>query len=191
MAELNRRLTEILECLDANRAALLTTVRDISPAFATMRPRSGAWSAAENVAHLALVEDRISQLVARATEKARAEGAAPSSSAESIMSSLDRFRVADAGTKLAAPATIAPESDKPIEDSLAMLEQTRARLKEALIAGADLELGDVKRPHPALGDLSLYQWALFVAQHEERHRRQIERTLDEVTELAAECAPIM
>jgi hypothetical protein len=37
----------------------------------------------------------------------------------------------------------------------------------------------------------MYQWALFVAQHEERHRRQMERTLADVTERAAECAPIV
>jgi hypothetical protein len=60
-----------------------------------------------------------------------------------------------------------------------------------IVENADVDLSAIKRPHPVLHDLDMYQWALFVAQHEERHRRQMERTLAQVTELAAECAPIV
>ena len=84
-----------------------------------------------------------------------------------------------------------PPEGKSIDESLAALTASRAKMKEALLSGDGLDLCEVKRPHPVAGEINLYQWALFVAQHEERHRRQIEKTLDEVTELAAESAPIV
>jgi hypothetical protein len=107
------------------------------------------------------------------------------------MNSLDRWRVPDHEMKVTAPTRITPESDKSVDESLASLEQSRQRLRNILIENCDLDLAAIKRPHPLLRELDMYQWALFVAQHEVRHRRQMERTLAEVTERAAECAPIV
>jgi hypothetical protein len=84
-----------------------------------------------------------------------------------------------------------PDTERTVDDSLASLLMSRERLRDILIDNCDVDLSSIKRPHPLLRDLDMYQWALFVAQHEERHRRQIERTLAEVTERAAECAPIV
>lgn len=36
--------------------------------------------------------------------------------------------------------------------------------------------------HPLLGELDLYQWLIFVGQHEGRHKKQIERTLKSIPE---------
>lgn len=191
MAKLNRRITEIIELLDTNRDALRTTLKDISPAFTTMRSRNDNWSAAEVVEHLAILEDVISRLMSKLVRQARESGAAPATSDESVLSSLDKYRITQVFEPITAPANLIPARESRIEDSLAILEQKRANLKETLIASADMDLSGVKGPHPILGELNAYEWAVFTAQHEERHRRQIERTLDEVTERAAECAPIM
>ena len=78
-----------------------------------------------------------------------------------------------------------------MEESLRSLEQSRKQLMATLIASTDVDLSAIKRPHPLLKDLDMYQWALFVAQHEERHRKQMERSIAEATERAAECAPIV
>ena len=64
-------------------------------------------------------------------------------------------------------------------------------MKQIILDNADIDLSAIKRPHPVLQDIDMYQWALFVPQHEERHRKQMERTIAEVTERAAECAPIV
>lgn len=191
MSELKQKLSELLVYMDEQRAALCATAGQINPSFATIRPRSGDWSAAEVVSHLALVEDGVGRLISKSIKKAREEGVGPDTSDDSMISSLDEYRVIDNEMKRTAPARIVPTDPRPLEESLAALEQSRAKLREALIAGSDLDLSSIRQPHPVLGDLNLYQWALFVAQHEERHRRQIERTLDEVTNLAAECAPIV
>ncbi len=191
MAKVNQRLSEIITLLDTNRDALRATIRDVNPAFATMRSRSDDWSAAAIVEHLAIIEDVISRMLAKLVRQAREGGAGPPVSDESVLSSLDKYRVTEVLQKIKAPTSLNPAEDTQIEDSFAILEKKRADLKETLMNSADIDLGAAKRPHPMCGDLNVYQWAVFVAQHEERHRRQIENTLNEITERAAECAPIM
>jgi hypothetical protein len=191
MTELRPKLAELFAYMDSTRAALIATARGMSTSFAEMRPREGAWSPAEVLTHLAIVEHGVAELVNKSVAKARAEGLGPDLSEESFMRSLDKFGVAETMEKLSAPNRVHPENPKSIEESLASLAASRERLKSALADGSDMDLHSLKGPHPRLGELDVYQWALFVAQHEERHRRQMERTLDEVTELAAECAPIV
>lgn len=191
MTELRPKLAELFAYMDSTRAALIATARGMSTSFAEMRPREGAWSPAEVLTHLAIVEQGVAQLADKSIAKARAEGLGPDQSEESFMKSLDKFGVAETREKLSAPNRVHPENPKSIEESLTLLAASRERLKSALVDGSDLDLHSLKVPHPRLGELDVYQWALFVAQHEERHRRQMERTLDEVTELAAECAPIV
>ena len=191
MPELSRKLSELLGYMDQTRAALFATAGQISPSFASVRPRNGDWSAAQVLAHLAMVEDGIGRLTSKAIKKAREDGVGPNNADESMISSLDKYRIIETETKRVAPATITPVEERPLEDSRAALEQSRTRLREVLIAADDIDLSSTRKPHPVMGDLNIYEWALFVAQHEERHRRQIERTLNEVTELAAECAPIV
>jgi hypothetical protein len=53
------------------------------------------------------------------------------------------------------------------------LEQTRAALRAAALAGDGLALGEVIQPHLVLGPINLYQWLLFVGGHEVRHTAQV------------------
>ncbi len=191
MPQQKKKVAELFAYMDQTRAALFATARDINPTVAMIRPREDVWSTAEILAHLALVEDGVGRLTSKTIKAAREQGIGPDQSDESFMSNLDEYRVVENPDKRQAPSGIVPDIGPPVEESLAVLEQSRARLKEALTAAGDIDLCSITRPHPVLGDLNLYQWALFVAQHEERHRRQIEKTCDQVTELAAESAPIV
>jgi len=191
MPEIRARLAELLAYMDETRAMLMQTAMQVNPAFASIRPRSGAWSAAENLAHLAKVEEGVARLVERSVLWARSHDIGPEQSDESIMSSLDSFRMTEPVRKSVAPEMVAPDANVPMDKSLESLAASRQRLRDALVSGGDLDLSAVKRQHATVGELDMYQWALFVAQHEERHRKQIDRTMNEVTELAAECAPIV
>ena len=188
---MRQRLAELIDYMDATRARLLETARGVSPSMAGIKPRGDSWSAEDNMAHLAVVETGVARLVAKSVEWAKANGIGPDTSDDSIMSSLDEFGLVEAKFRRESPSSVAPPPAKPIEESIAELEASRVRLKDALMSGEGIDLSQVKRPHPALGDIDMHQWALFVAQHEERHRRQIEKTLDEVTEICAESAPIV
>ncbi len=191
MTELPRRIAELFDYMDTTRARLLETAAPISPAMAGIRPTDGTWSVAEIMAHLAKVEGGIAGLIEKSVTWARANGIGPVTSDSSILASLDKYRIADSPTKMEAPDIVVPGQDTPLEESLASLQASRERLKAALAGSTDLDLTQVKRPHRVVGEVDMYQWALFVAQHEERHRAQIERTIGEVTERCAECAPIV
>jgi len=185
------KLQELLAYMDSTRSALFATAREMNPSFAQIRPREGVWSAADNLAHLALVEGNVVGLMTKSIADARAQGIGPDSSDVSFIHTLDRWRVTEPEMKVIAPSRITPDNSKSVEESITSLEQTRARLRGILIESCEVDLQAIKRPHPLLRELDMYQWALFVAQHEERHRRQMERTIAEVTERAAECAPIV
>jgi len=191
MSEPRPKLAELFAYMDSTRAALVKTARGTNASFARIRPRDGAWSAQEVLAHLAIVENGVAARMAKAIAAARAEGIGPDVSDESFMHTLDAFRIADPDAKMSAPPRIIPENAGGIEESLTSLAASRELLKKTLIESSDIDLHSVKFPHPVLNEIDTFQWALFVAQHEERHRKQIERTLGEVTELAAECAPIV
>jgi uncharacterized damage-inducible protein DinB len=188
---MQQRLAELLSYMDSTRERLLATVRDLNHSFAGVRCHGDCWSAEETLAHLAIVEERIARLVEEGVEWAKANDIGPEKSDESVLSSLDQFSLTEAIEKRKAQAAITPQEGKSVEESVAALIAWRARLKAALLAGQGFDLDQVRKPHPLTGSMSMHQWALFAAQHEERHRKQIEKTMDEVTELAAESAPIV
>ena len=191
MTEMRGKISELFEYMDETRASLLDCAREMNESFAMIPPREGEWSAAQNLAHLALVESNVAMMMEKIIGAAREQGAGPDQSEESFIKSLDKWRVPDPVSKLISPSRIAPDAGKRVRDSIESLEQTRARLKSIILENSDIDLASIKRPHPVLGEIDMYQWVLFVAQHEERHRKQMERALAEVTERAAECAPIV
>jgi hypothetical protein len=191
MTEIKPKLAELFSFMDAARASLMECAENMNPSFAVIRPRDGEWSAAENLAHLAIVEYGIDGLMEKAIGEAKAQGIGADTSETPFMNSLDRYRVADPQEKLTAPTRIHPDGSKSVQESLDSLKNSRQHLKSILEENAEIDLGSIKRPHPYFGDLDMYQWALFVAQHEMRHTKQMLRVLDEVTERAAECAPIV
>ena len=191
MSEIKPKLAELIAYMDSTRRDLVEYARTMNGSLAMVRPREDVWSAGENLAHLALVEESVTNLMTRSIAAARTEGIGPDTSHDSFMDSLDRWRVPEPLMKVVAPARITPDATKTVDESLSALEVSRARLKSLLMDNADVDLGSIRRPHPLLKELDMFQWALFVAQHEERHRRQMERALALVTERAAECAPIV
>jgi hypothetical protein len=62
----------------------------------------------------------------------------------------------------------------------AALEQSRKAFREVVAAGDGLALGTVSASHVLLGPLTLYEWVLFVGQHELRHAMQIRGIREQV-----------
>ena len=76
MSELKPKLVELFSYMDSTRAALVDLARNMNPSFALIRPHEGVWSAANNVAHLALVEESIVRMMEKSLAAAREEGIA-------------------------------------------------------------------------------------------------------------------
>ena len=73
-----------------------------------------------------------------------------------------------------------PRTNIDISEALDGLESSREALRAAVVSASGLSLGEIKHTHPILGELDLYQWLIFVGQHEGRHKKQIERTLKSI-----------
>jgi hypothetical protein len=186
-----KRLAEILDYLEVARGRLLEAAQGVNPSFAEIRPRRGSWSVAEILMHLAMTEGLTARIISRSVSVGREQGVGPETSEESLLSSLDEFSVAESDKPLTTPERAIPPRDATMEQALEALDASRRALREALRDADGMDLGALTRQHPTLGELNIYQWALFIGQHEERHTLQIQRTLGDVTKSAAESAPIL
>ena len=188
---MQKRLAEILDYNEAARRRLLEAAQGVNPSFAEIRPRRGSWCVAEILMHLAMTEDLVARIISRSVLLGREQGVGPETSEESLLPSLDSLSITDSEKALVAPERITPARDATMEQALDALDASRRALRGALRDADGMSLGALTRPHPVFGALNIYQWALFVGKHEERHTSQIQRTLRDVTESAAESAPIL
>jgi hypothetical protein len=81
-----------------------------------------------------------------------------------------------------SPPTVVPRANIDINDAVEGLEGSREALRAAAVSANGLSIGEIKHTHVILGELDLYQWLIFVGEHEGRHRKQIERTLKSIPE---------
>jgi uncharacterized damage-inducible protein DinB len=169
---MHARLAEIVQYVDDRRVDLESTACRLPYARWHDRPSDDSWSVAQVFDHLQLSESGIARLLAKRIARAKEAGLGPEQSDESMMRSLDFFPVVD-GPKRQAPEIVVPRGDLRAPDVHDALRQSRADLHAALQSGDGLALGEVTATHPALGVINVYQWVLFVGQHEARHTRQV------------------
>lgn len=177
---MHRRLAELVEFLDTTRATLLDAAGAVPPDRFTQRPGPDRWSAAELLEHLARVESSCARVVAKMTAEARANGVGAEQSESSVLGALDGRHVTDRTRRLEAPPIVAPEGGFSRDRALAALDGSRSQLRRAIADADGLALQQVHFAHRVLGDLDLYQWILFVGQHEQRHLPQLEEIARQV-----------
>jgi hypothetical protein len=104
---------------------------------------------------------------------ARESGHAAEREAGSVPGTLNRLGVSDRGRRLVAPETVAPAENPDRDTVVGRLAASRAALLAAIESGDGLALGSIRHTHARFGELDLYEWILFVAEHEGRHAAQI------------------
>lgn len=170
---LHPRIEELLEYLEETRAAFLMAVAAVPPALRGARAMPGRWTLGEIVDHVGKVESSCARLLAKKVAEARAQGHPAESDTSSIMSSLDTRRLLDRSRRIEAPPIVVPAEDAAVDDALSALARSRAALRAALADASGLALGTITFPHPALGVLDMYQWALSIGGHDTRHAEQV------------------
>lgn len=175
---LHPRIEELLEYLDETRAAFLLAVKSVPASQHNARPDAGRWSLGEILDHVAKVETAFVRLLTKKVADARASGLESETDASSIFASFNSARVRDRTTRFAAPTIVIPAEGAPVADGLAALAKSRLALRGALADANGVALGTISFPHPALGLLNMYQWALSVGGHEARHAEQIRELAD-------------
>jgi uncharacterized damage-inducible protein DinB len=170
------RLAELLAYLDTQRARVLGAAKDLPRERWGVRPAPDRWSVAEVYWHLQRVEQGIARLIRKRATEAREQGIPAEQDASSKLGALDGRRIADRTLVIKAPSQITPTDIPSAEMVQQQLEESRQMLRAAVAEADGLALGHVTHPHPVLGEIDLYQWILFVGQHEERHAEQISET---------------
>lgn len=169
-------VAEILEAIDETRTRLYNRVASLSPAQEKFRPTTDAWSIAEIVEHLAIMEERMSKLFVMMLKKADSAGAQGAGQSFRPVS-LDQHVERSLREKYIAPETVRPSGNLSVEDSLARMRRSRAGLHELRPKLEAIDLASITYPHPAFGPLDLSQWLAFIGVHEDRHLRQIESVM--------------
>jgi uncharacterized damage-inducible protein DinB len=170
----------ILGSVERDREALYASVADVPPESLDARPSPDAWSVGEVLDHLHRVEAGVAKLLAVRVSKGRAAGTllpARSETEEDLAAAIAHFEArtaATTGRRLVAPETVRPQAGRSREELLDALRASRAALLAAIADGAEYDLTAVRHPHPALGDIDLREWILFLGRHERRHVAQIE-----------------
>ena len=179
---MHARLAETMNYVEEKRRELLQSFEGVSGDRLCRRAASDGWSVAEILEHLRMVESGIARLITKRVSQAKEAGLGEEKSTASVMPSFDRYSTALESAVMQAPVTVQPRPNIDISEALEGLESSREALRAAVVSASGLSLGEIKHTHPILGELDLYQWLIFVGQHEGRHRKQIERTLKTIPE---------
>jgi hypothetical protein len=174
---LQPRTAEVVDLLEQSHRALVDVVMAWPAETREAPARDGAWSVAEHIEHLAIVEDGTGRLISKLIKAATTAGV-PETDTASIIATMDRFEVSTARRPIAAPDQVRPTGTVRAVDALAQLSTARARVVDAFRRASGLALGGFTHPHPVLGPLNIYQWGVFLAQHEQRHLAHIRRVAE-------------
>lgn len=167
------RTREVLEHLDTYHTELVRAVEAIPASLREREPAEGRWSVAAVLEHLAIVDEAIAGRLTNTLAVAREAGLSHESDDDSILRRLDINMILDRGKPRSASAQSQPRRSVGAAEALAHYERAYAQVCDLVREYDGLALGSVTAPHPALGDIDIYQWLLFLGAHEGRHADQI------------------
>ena len=179
---MHARLAEAMNYVEERRKELLQSFEGIPGDRLCRRPTDESWSVAEILEHLRMVEAGVARLITKRVGQARATGLGEERSTDAVLPTFEQYSAQLDNAVMQAPATVHPRANIDINEAVEGLESSREALRAAAVSANGLSIGEIKHTHAILGELDLYQWLIFVGQHEGRHKRQIERTLKSIPE---------
>jgi len=179
---MHARLNETMSFVEKKRRELLHSLDGVSGDRLCQRAEPDGWSVAEILEHLRMVEAGVARLITKRVGQAREAGLGEETLTTSVLPSFDKHQAMLESAVRQAPEAVRPRATVRIGEALDGLESSREALRTAVVLADGLSLGEIKHNHPILGELDLYQWLIFLGQHEGRHRNQIQRTLQSIPE---------
>ncbi len=177
---MHARLAEAMDYVEEKRKELLESFSGTPEDRLHYRVSENSWTVAQILEHLRLVESGVARLIAKRVGQAREAGLGEEGSTQPVMPSFDSHRERLERAVLQSPEPVRPRGDVDYREALAGLNSSREALRASAASANGLALSEIKHTHPILGELDLYQWLIFLGAHEERHRKQIERTLQSI-----------
>jgi hypothetical protein len=179
---MHARLAEAMDYVEERRKELLQSFEGVPGDRLCRRPSEEGWSVAEILEHLRMVEAGVARLITKRVGQAREAGLGEERSTDPVLPTFDQHRARLESAVMQSPPTVVPRANIDINEAVDGLESSREALRAAAVSANGLSIGEIKHTHVILGELDLYQWLIFVGQHEGRHKRQIERTLKSIPE---------
>jgi len=164
------RLTELLRYIDDQAAELRATFQAVPADRIDRHPAEGRWSPAEVMHHVVIVERRLAPLLGRLIEQARSIG--PERDESPLLPVLRPQRFVSRERRVVTGEMFEPR-DTNSATLLTDFDGVRQTLRDVIVTGDGVALGEVSAPHPALGNLTGYEWIAFVGSHAARHAAQI------------------
>lgn len=164
-------LREIWQENAAAREALLAEVGGLSETQLAFQPAPGKWSTGEILDHLCLAERSIARVVSKILQQAAGRGLIGEPG--SMESPPHRIDLATYNQSAAAPESVRPSPEQPLDRLLSGLQESRERLLEVTSRADGRVVGNVTIRHFQLGDLHFYQWLALEGAHEAKHLAQI------------------
>ncbi len=162
----------IIAQLSRVRAGLDSAVNGVPAELWREPPRPGAWSAAEVIAHLTMVEGTITDGAAK-----RVRGAPPAVPLWKRLH-LPVWLAEWRGIRVKTPIPLDPKLLDEKEAMLGRLASLRRRTLALLEDTRGRELSAYRWKHPFFGSLNYYSWFRVVAHHEARHTQQIREIIE-------------
>jgi len=161
-------LRPLYEKLRRTRHQFETAARKVPDRHWRTPPQAGAWSPAEVVAHVTMVETLMAGAAAKITRKPPVP--VPLLKRFHIPVTLVGWR----GIHVQTPIPLDTMLLDDREVMLARLAVQRRRTLSVLEAGRESNLRNYRVQHPLLGSLNYYDWFSTLAAHDVRHSKQIE-----------------
>jgi hypothetical protein len=162
-------LARVMAAFDAILDSLSADEADLAP--------EGRWSAVQIIWHLSKVQHWVVRGIEQgAASLPKMATVPPGPSPDRLLESIDRFPVRDRSRKVNAPEGILPPAGLDLATERARWREGREELVQLLRRLGPL-LTSVSAAHPMFGPLDGWQFALFVARHEERHLEQLRELL--------------
>lgn len=176
---MHQRLAELSEYLAQQRRALLDVASAVPAEQWQVRPAEGRWSVSEIFEHLSRVERGAATLLGKRIGRAREAGHPPETESSSVLGNLGPLREFDE-RMLVAPELVVPTESPDRDTAERWLAESRAVLLAAMATGDGLALGEIRHTHLRFGEIDLYQWILFIAEHEKRHTKQLRGVVEQL-----------
>jgi len=161
------KLTSLFETLRGTREKFSAAARALPEQHWRVPPRADAWSAAEVVAHVTMVETLMTGAAAKITRKPPVKVAHwKRIHLPVIVASWRILRV-----KSPIPLDMLLLDDRDI--MLSRLAEQRYRTITVLEAGRGSNFHSHRINHPLLGSLHYYDWFRTLANHDLRHEKQL------------------
>ena len=152
--------------LSVTRGFLLESVAGLSPAQWDFKPSNDAWSAAENLEHIVLIETRIHAIIEGMNESS----APPPKGDRREMDEFILNQIPKRLQKVKASDGVRPTGRWSGPEALQQFMQCREQSIRLLVTR---QLRAHTFPHPLLGPWDGYQWLLAAGSHGARHTEQI------------------